>query len=342
MTALKKYEKLESTGLWRDAPDAQRREVVVNFGDASLVLSDPKTGTALTHWSLPALVRLNSTAMPALYAADSEAAETLEIDDALMVGAIETVRGAIEKARARPGRLRATLLGGGIAIALLLAVFWLPSALISQTAAMVPAATRAEIGRMALADLTRLTGVPCANPAGLAAAMTLSERVLGQGGGQILILRDGLNPAAHLPGGLVLLSSKLVEPLDGPEVAAGYALAEKTRAELSDPLIPVLQQAGLLATLRLLTSGRLPPGALSGYAETLLVRPPLPVGDEALLVAFRDASVPSTPYAYAVDPTGETTLPLIEADPLRGASAVPILPDTDWVQLQSICQDQKG
>ena len=59
MTALKKYQKLESPGLWRDAPEAQRREVVVAFGEASLVLSDPRTGSALSHWSLAAVHRLN-------------------------------------------------------------------------------------------------------------------------------------------------------------------------------------------------------------------------------------------------------------------------------------------
>ncbi len=35
-TALKQFTKLESTGLWREAPELQRREVIVNFGEASL------------------------------------------------------------------------------------------------------------------------------------------------------------------------------------------------------------------------------------------------------------------------------------------------------------------
>ena len=30
MTALTKYQKLECRGLWRDSPEAQRRDVVVN------------------------------------------------------------------------------------------------------------------------------------------------------------------------------------------------------------------------------------------------------------------------------------------------------------------------
>mgnify|MGYP006205154343 CR=1 FL=1 len=67
-TALKKYQKLESSGLWREAPELQRREVVVAFGEASLTLSDPRTEAALSHWSLPAVERINPGELPALYA----------------------------------------------------------------------------------------------------------------------------------------------------------------------------------------------------------------------------------------------------------------------------------
>jgi len=67
MTALKKYERLESPGLWRDTPGGQRREVIVAFREATLVLSDPRTDSPLSHWSLPAVERLNTGALPALY-----------------------------------------------------------------------------------------------------------------------------------------------------------------------------------------------------------------------------------------------------------------------------------
>ena len=342
MTALKKYQKLESSGLWRDAPEAQRREVVVAFGDSSLILSDPRTDSALSHWSLPAVQRLNPGETPALFAPDAEAepGETLEIDDPTMIGAIETVRGAVAQARSQPGRLRSTLLGGSLLALGLLGVFWLPQALIAQTAAMVPASKRTEIGRMALGDVTRLTGQPCAAPLGLHAAGLLSGRVLGAGGGQILFVRDGVRPAAHLPGNLILLSRTLVEDQDGPQVAAAYALVEKLREGADDPLIPILRHAGLIATLRLLTTGSLPDGAVAGYAETLLTAPHMALPDEVMLEAFRQASVASTPYAYALDPTGETVLGLIEADPYRSETPPPILPDDDWISLQTICQTE--
>jgi hypothetical protein len=317
MTALKKYQKLESSGLWRDAADAQRREVVVAFGEASLILSDPRTGNPLAHWSLPAVQRINPGALPALYAPDTgAAAETLEVEDAIMVGAIETVRGAIDHARARPGRLRSGVTAAAVVGAVLLCVLWLPQALITRTAAIVPDSKRAEIGRMALADETRVTGLPCAQPLGLRAAGRLSDRVLGTAGGQILFVRDGVQTAA-----------------------AGFALAEKLRAEINDPLVPLLHHAGLVATFRLLTSGVLPEGSLDGYAESALSAKPPALPDPLLLERFRSAGIASSPYAYALDPSGETVPGLIEADPFRTGAPPPILPDGEWISLQTICQD---
>ena len=35
MTALRKYARLEASGLWRSGADAQRRDVIVSIGDAS-------------------------------------------------------------------------------------------------------------------------------------------------------------------------------------------------------------------------------------------------------------------------------------------------------------------
>ena len=52
---------------------------------------------------------------------------------------------------------------------------------------------------------------------------------------------------------------------------------------------------------------------------------------------FAAAQLPSTPFAYAVDVTGEETLGLIEADPMQGRSVEPILSDAEWISLQGIC-----
>jgi hypothetical protein len=131
MTALDRYVRLESDGLWRPAHDQQRRQVTISFGDATLVIADG-AARPLTHWSLPAVMRLNPGEHPALYSPDDEASEELEISDETMIDAIEEVRKALAKARPQPGKLRHWITAGIIAATLALAVFWLPGALMRQ------------------------------------------------------------------------------------------------------------------------------------------------------------------------------------------------------------------
>ena len=92
-----------------------------------------------------------------------------------------------------------------------------------------------------------------------------------------------------------------------------------------------------MASLQLLTTGSLSDEVLDDYAETLLTTPQAPVPRDVLLRAFENAQLRTTPYAYALDVTGEDSLPLIEADPLAGSSSALVLSDADWVRLQGIC-----
>lgn len=339
MTALKQYQKLESPGLWRDTPDAQMRDVVVGFGHATLVFTDPRNETALSHWSLAAVRRTNPGMMPALYAPGDDSAETLELDDLDMIAALAEVQAAVQQQRPRPGRLRGTIVAVGTLLVIGLGAMFVPDALYSHTTRVVPAAKRAEIGQAALDDLIRLTGAPCANPAGRRALAAMAEGLFGPSDTPILlVLPEALSGASHLPGGVVLLGRALLTGADGPEVAAGAALVETARARAVDPLLAVLHHAGLAATFRLLTSGTLPTASVEGYGEVLLRSAPAPLDDQSVLEAFRASGVPSTPYARSVDPTGETVLGLIEADPFAGAAPQPLMADGDWLSLQDICE----
>ena len=146
MTALKKYQRLECFGLWRQTPHDQRREVHVRLGDATLILVDPKSGTALSHWSLPAIEQLNPGTWPPVFAPGLESGESLELDESDMIAALETVQSAVRAAVARPGRLRKFILAS-MALALVGGgVLWLPGALVAHTASVLPPAQRAEIG----------------------------------------------------------------------------------------------------------------------------------------------------------------------------------------------------
>lgn len=338
MTALKKYQRLESPGLWRETSTAQRREVVVAFREATLVLFDPRTETPLSHWSLPAVERLNPGAVPALFAPGEEVEESVEIDDPDMIAAIEKVRGAVRRRRPRPGRLRGTILGGMLMGVLAVGVIFLPETIFTHTARVLPHATRAAIGTAALTDLSRLTGAPCATPKGTEALAKLSERLYGAGGPQILVLPNGLTRPAHLPGPITLLPASTVQDQRTPEVAAGFALAEGLRAAQDDAMVPILRHAGLMATVQLLATGALPGSTLAGYGEGFLAHPALDLPDETLLAAFQKANLSSTPYGFALDQSGETTLGLIEADPWRNGTPQPILSAEEWDALRTICR----
>ncbi|MBI1218539.1 MAG: hypothetical protein GC186_08325 [Rhodobacteraceae bacterium] len=338
MTALKKYQRLECQGLWRETPEAQRRDVIVSFREASLIISDGRSETALSHWSLPAVTRLNPGTLPALYAPGVDAVETLEIDDRDMIGALETVHDAVEAQRPHPGRMRQRLLAGALLALAAITVFWLPGALITHTAQVVPWAKRQEIGRAVLAEVQHVSGTPCAATSARRPLARLTSRLfVGPTAPVIVVLRDMPVPVAHLPGGILLLNRHLIEDRDGPDVAAGYLLAERIRAETTDPLVPLLHWVGLRATFELLTTGHLPTGALDGYGEALLAaRNPAPA--EATLVRrFAAVAVPLGPYVQAADPQGRS-LTATDPAPKPGTPAPrPVLADDDWVALQGIC-----
>jgi hypothetical protein len=189
-----------------------------------------------------------------------------------------------------------------------------------------------------LDELRPLVGPACASAQGTRALGALSRRLLGEDGPAILIVSDGITTARHLPDGTILLGRDLVEDHETPEVVAGYVLAEAQRTETVDPLEEMLESAGIFAALRLLTSGEIPPDTIAASAKALVAQdePPL-LSAETLVPRFAAAGVPITPYAYALDITGETTVDLIEADAVKTPLVNPILSDDAWVALQNIC-----
>lgn len=338
MTALKKYQRLECSGLWRETPQDQRREVLVRFGEATLILSDPKSDEAISHWSLPAVERINKGEDPPIFAPGREASESLELTDPDMIAALDTVRAAVKSAIARPGRLRGLMLGGTTLAILALGAVWLPGALINHTASVVPPAQRAEIGQRVLDDLVRVTGAPCDNLLGLQALAGLSERIFGPVDTPILyVLPEGVTQPLHLPGDVIILPRRMIEDANGPEAAAGAALVERQRSRTADPIIPLLRHAGLGPTFQLLTTAELPDSAIAGYGEAALRATPLALPDSTVLQAFETAQIPASPYAATINPDGTVIGGLAEGDPFRGLAPTPLVPDESWIALQQIC-----
>ena len=335
MTALKKYQRLEASALWRDRPGARAREVILGLREATVILSDPRSEAPLTQWSLPAIARLNPGQMPARFAPGIDAGEELELTDAEMIAALETVHKALERRKPRPGRLRGLILGATALAVVGVVVFWLPGQMKSYAASVLPGPTRADLGAEALADLARLTGQPCKSVPGRRAASLLAERLFPDAPPRIEVLPEGLGQPAYLPGDILLLPAALVERTDGPDTLAGHLLVQAEAAKTADAVDPLLAYAGLGATLRLLTTGALPPEALKGYGERFLSAAPPPPPDTAQLVtAFQLAQVSSASYAASTKDSG-----LLQQDPYPLGAPLPVLSDENWLELQAICTE---
>lgn len=339
MTALEEYQRLEAAGLWRANAEAQRLDVIVSIGDATLVISDTRD-RPLTHWSLAAVERANPGEFPAIYYPDGDPAEQLELaeDEAQMIEGIEKLRAAVGRHRPHPGRLRLVMFLASMAAAGAVAVFWLPEALRAHAVSVVPDVKREQIGDALMAQIQRVTGAPCAETSGVGALEKLSRRLPEKDGPTpINVMRGGVRDTIQLPGGRLLVNRALVEDYEEPDVLAGFIVAERMRAQIADPLDRLLLHSGVLNSVRLLTTGDLPEETLKAYAERLLTTPRAALDDDTLLRGFTAWSVRARPYAYAIDISGETTLGLIEADPFATEIPPPILSDADWLRLQGIC-----
>ncbi|WP_313136967.1 hypothetical protein [Paracoccus jeotgali] len=344
-TALRQFQRLEAPGSWRPAPDAQLREVVVSIGEATLILSDPKSDAPLAHWSLPAVRRMNPGTRPAVYvpvAAEGDGPfESLEVDDRWMIDAIGRVQAAIAARRPHPGRLRGGLMAGAVLVMLLAGAVWLPGAMRSHAARITPAAERQQIGLAILRDMSRTTGAPCADPAAAGSLHLLAKRIGLPAGARIAVLREGLPGAIMLPGHVLAVDHTLIRDQSEPEALAGHMLAAYLTAAETDPMVEALAQVPFSQILGLLTRGTLRPDVWQGYGEALLSQPPKRASERRLLEGFAAAKLPSSPYAETLPDSGTRAVALTESDPFRSHPYPPALDERDWITLQQICIGQE-
>ena len=163
ITALNQYEQLESLELWREAPGAQRREVVVSLGRTALLVKD-LNDNVLAHWDLHAINRLNPNQFPAVYSPGATESETIEITDPHMIEAIDVFH-SISHKPVRTSRVRQKLMlvcvGAVIATGAYLGMTLLPNALEEQAVQVTPKFRIQEIDETLLAEIATISGPEC-------------------------------------------------------------------------------------------------------------------------------------------------------------------------------------
>jgi hypothetical protein len=302
MTALKAYERLECTGLWRSGPAMQRREVVVSCGQATLILTDMQN-RPLAHWSLAAIdVQTHKEDAATLRPAPGSE-ESLEISDKTMLEALQKVQKAIDRSRPHPGRLRFILAVSSVVLLSFVTLIWGPQAMVSYASNVLPEAKRAQLGRALVERIGQLAGPYCTSPEGIRSAALLVERLAPKAALELRVLPGQRTAPIVLPGGKVILFDNMVGQSDDPAVTAAYVAAAIATLNDADPLGLYLEDAGPFVSISLITSNELSNRQLDQLAK----------------IALSDQRRP----ASATQPPAPTTLPA--------------LPDGAWLGLQAIC-----
>ena len=302
MTALKAYDRLECTGLWRSGPATQRREVVVSCGQATLILTDMQN-RPLAHWSLAAVdVQTHKEDAATLRPAPGSE-ESLEISDKTMLEALLKVQKAIDRSRPHPGRLRFILAASSVVLLSFATLIWGPQAMVSYASNVLPEAKRVQLGQVLAERIGQLAGPYCTSPEGIRSAALLMERLAPKAALELRVLPGQRTAPIILPGGKVILFDNMVGQSDDPAVTAGYVASAIVTLNAADPLGTYLREAGTLVSISLITSNELSNRQLDQLAKI------------ALSDQRRPASTIQPPTAISTPP----------------------LPDGAWLGLQAIC-----
>jgi hypothetical protein len=331
MTAVEKHVRLQAIGLWREHPEVPPREVIVAFGNATLVLKDLDE-RPLGHWALAGLSPTEQEGPATVYAMSADGGETLAIRDPEMIAAIAAVARpslapAPLPASARPRRRRLPVLSLLlVAAAVGGAILAAPRVIGPNAALLVPPERAAEFGDRMLIALIGRQGPLCYDPAGQAALGALAARLAPESPPRLRVLELGDVPVAALPGGTLLLDRALVD--DAPEAVAGWAAVGLAR----DPVEALLRAAGPLADARYFLSGEFSEPALARAATAAVAAPPVPAEAAAALDRLAAAGVEPGPFAASLAAAG-----IAAPAPSEPAEAGPALDGRDRLALRGIC-----
>ena len=375
MTALERYAKLEAEARYFDGQSAEPRNVVVSFGERSLVIMG-FDNVALAHWPLASLRALSRKGeKPAQIVPHPESDERLVIADPEMLDAIRRVcPGLYRRQVDRKGVRRAFLWAGGAAGALALMMFVLIPTLAGQLALLIPPQREQQLGDAVVEQLKTLLSyigdgdrpVICETSEGLAALDRMTERLAPDPDVpyplRVAVLDHPMVNAVAVPGGRVLLFRGLIEEASAPEEVAGVLAHELGHVIHRDPTRMALRTAGTAGILGLVLGDVFGASVVVVATDAMLnasyQREAEAKADEAAHEMLAEAELPSKPFAEFFRKMREKhgdmegALKLIsshpglaeraeaaaEADQIGDGPFEPVLTDQEWIALKGICE----
>lgn len=267
MTALEKYTRLETLGQWRESPEAAPKEVIVSFGNATLLLSDVNENP-LGHWAMAATLQISLDGSRAIYTPDTEGYETLEIDDAQMVEAIAQVSQIATASKRKTPWLRwisvALILSAGVVLAKAT-----PDLLRDQAVRMTSPESARKLGR----DMLEVLEFPvCREPRADAARMQLQLRVL-PNSDVLLIVTTSITQVSILPGNIILIGDTLLRSLQSADDLAAIMHALIAQNTSNTAVAALFYESSPRELFSYITSGSLSDERINQAAQRAIDTP---------------------------------------------------------------------
>ena len=335
MEKLTDFQLLECAGRWHKSATDAGLDVVVKI-DKSLLTLVGKDDRVIVVWTLDAIQRTNpgsEPGEPAFYSPDDEGMETVEISDPSMISVIDDIISKYVEPEIGSGlSVRGFMLFLALVAVVATLLFAFSGSIAQQMAGLVSAKERQDIGERILAHFLDANGRACGSAHGARSLNLLDDRLFGSGKHELMVVPTELVRSLMLPGSKIILGSSLLEVHDGPEVIAGYALAESVAAEHLDPFERFLRSAGLRVAVYLALGKGADDDVIKEFAASVPVSGPTIFDEAELLAKFEGAGFTSAPFARASGRNG----PLEAGDPFPNIYE-PLLSDGDWLRLRDIC-----
>lgn len=333
MTALKKYERLESLGLWRAHLTSEPREVIVSFGNATLVMTDLHE-RPLQHWSLVGMQIIGEDEAGVVYSMTDDGDESLVIRDAVMNKAIaEVARGTVQvapKSRDQRGNGAGWIWIVIFALLLLGLGAGVPLGARALATRMMPPEQAQEVGQRMALLLMEGRGAPCRSTAGTRVLDGLAERIDPDSNARVRVLALGAAPVAAMPGHTILLDRTAIETAASADEVAGLVALGLA----AEPIARFFEASGPLAGFRYISSGRIADASLHRAANAALALPKEAQVERAAAL-LRRAGLDAGSLETALTRAGAPRQAMASGE-IDGTSA---FSDVEWRAVQAICAD---